>query len=276
MTKIITEEPSFNGVGAGQTATINMTIGPTYDKLVLVVGTGAIGGPNLANVIAMIEEIRIKVNAKVQRRMTAAELIAINAYHGKAFRDGHLCIYLAQPWSRTAQGEDVLGWGTNDIETFQIEVDIAAGAVGPTLGMISHKRPISRPLGSIVKWRKQNIPVTHTGNVVVSTLDKSNNYYAMHCKSEDFSSVRVLVDNQEIWNVKKEFLEDHYDDYDFTPQAGYTHLDFAATRRTAEGMLVLNYEIDGKAYQVHDFRTEFNMNAANGFDLITEVVGPRD
>ena len=120
---------SFNAVGAGQTATLNLPPDGIYHKLMLHYAEGGTAA-DAATVTAAIDEARLIVNGKVQRRFTGEDLLAINAYHGKAYTDGYLPIFFSEPWRRTVQGEDALAWGMGDVETFQLEVDIAAGRVG--------------------------------------------------------------------------------------------------------------------------------------------------
>ena len=271
-TPIIERSRSFNAVAAGQTATIDLPTTRIYRGLRLLYGTGTAGGPTRANMEAEVTEIRIKVNGKVQRRFSAAQLFAINAYHGKAVEDGILPIFFAEPWRRTVQGEDGLAWGMADVDTFQVEVDIAAGATNPTLDADAITLEGNLAMGPITKWRQFVVPVSAVGIVNVSTLPKTDAYFTIHCVSANITSVKVLVDRKEIVNAGAAVLQSLADDQGFAWQTGYFHLDFSNSRRVTN---VLQMTVPG-AGRVSDYQIDFDMAVAANFTMLTEVVGLRD
>lgn len=102
-TRIVERARNFNAVAAGQTATLNLPATRIYHGVRLVYTTVTAGGATQANMEAELTEIRIKVNGKVQRRLSAAHIFALNAYRGKAFETGLLPIFFSEPWRRTVQ-----------------------------------------------------------------------------------------------------------------------------------------------------------------------------
>lgn len=262
---------SFNAVGAGQTATLNLPPDGIYHKLMLHYaesGTAA----NSATVIAALDELRLIVNGKVQRRMTGEDLLAINAYHGKGYTAGQLPIFFSEPWRRTVQGEDALAWGMGDVETFQLEVDIASGRTGPTLAATSVKDIAVANMGPIVKWRKYTVPVSAVGTVNIDDFDRRDTQYAFHCKSTDIDHVRVELDREIIIDTDVATLEDTGDDQGFSWQSGWTHIDFNDTRRVGDGLPM----IDAAGQRKRDFLVNFDMSAATTFSVVSETLGLRD
>lgn len=272
MTKQPISMPSFNAVGAGQTATIDLPADGTYHALKITYGTATAGGATQVNMEAEITEVRIKVNNKVQRRFSAEELFDLNLRRGKAFVAGFLNIYFAEPWRRTVQGEDALAWGMADVDSFQIEIDIAAGAASPTLTGKRVWTPDTRPMGAIVKWRKQTVPVSATGIVNVTTLSKNDAFYALHAHSAVCDDVEVKIDLSERWKLTLAEAQDLDDDYGLAPVTGWFHVPFEFTNRAGDALLMRR--ADGS--MVKDFQVDFNMNTATTFTLITETLGLRD
>jgi hypothetical protein len=268
----IYKDRSFNSVAAGSTATVEMPTLGIYQELLLTYGTGTSGGANQTNMEAEINEIRLVVNGVVQRRMSAAELFAINQYHGQAVVTGQLPIFLAEPWRRTAQGEDALGWGMADVGSFVVEVDIDSGASSPTLEISSERVPGSVNMGPIVKWRRHTITIGATGENVISTLPKSDNYLAMHCASANIDDVRVSLDGANVYEGTAAQLEHYAEKYGKTWQSSYFHIDASRDNRVSSVLAMKRPDGSG----VRDFEVMFNMGSASSFSLIAETVGYRD
>ncbi len=272
MSRRLVSLPSFASVAAGATATIDLPTVGLYHHLRLTYGTGTVGGANQTNMEAEITEIRVKVNGVVQRTMSAAQLFAINAYHGRAFQTGILPIFFAEGWRRSAQGEDSLAWGMKDVATFQVEVDIAGTATNPTLTALAQRTKADVNMGPIVKWRRFRVPVSAVGVVNVSTLPKRDAYYALHAVSADVLDVEVKVDQEQFFKATLAEANALYTDEGFVPQTGYFHIDFASTARVADALPMR----DALGNKVSDLQVDYNMNAATSFDLVTETLGLRD
>lgn len=275
MTRRQIELSDFNSIGAGQKATLSLPVGAlAYHQLRLNYGTTTVGGPTRANMEAEIESVRINLDGVTQREFTAAELFKINAYHGHAVRDGSLPIFFSEPWRRTVQGEDVLAWRVGDISTFQVEVEIAAGASAPTLDAraIYDDIPVKgSAMGPVVKWRRFNINNSATGIRNFTDFPKQNPYYAIHCFTGNINDVRVETDQRVWWDMKEAQMIDFLIDQGFTPQTDMYHIDFAPTARVAD---VLPTLVGGR--EIGTFKVDFDMGAASGFNVVTETLGPRD
>lgn len=262
---------SFNAVGAGQTATLDLPVTQLYRMLQLNYTRAGVAATE-AQMKSDIAEVRLKLNGKVQRVFSATELFSINSFNGHSVVAGRLPIFFAEPTRRTAQGEDAGAWGTADVDTFQVEVDIDGAAISPGITANVLIDPMNRQMGPIVKWRRQNIPVTATGIATTTTLDKNNAYYRIHAFSTDINAVEVLVDQNRVLEGSAEELSAHYAANGLTVPAAETVLAFDVDQRVSSA-LAMAYS---NGQKVSEFRVEWDMGAATSFNIISELLGVRD
>jgi len=180
--------PTFNNPVAGQTATINLTLGQKIHTIWLAIGDGV--GLTFDTVV---NEIRLLVNGKVQRRMLASELNAINSLNGTiyaaqtsgtlanpAYRT-YLPIFLAEPWRKTNQEAAALAWNLAGptVASASLEVDIAAGMVAPVISGWYEWSPPDGGLGAITKWIRQTFGASGTEQDF-NSLTRGDFYHAIH------------------------------------------------------------------------------------------------
>ena len=264
---------SFNAVGAGQTATVPLSTNLRYHQIYIQYKTNA----SQATIETDIEEIRIKVDGKVQRRFSAVELNKINAFNGYAFETGMLPIFFSEPWRRSPEGEDALAWGTANVGTFDIEIDIASGATAPKLTGFAVVDDVEAPMVDIVKWYKRTIPVSATGIHTESNLPKNVDevYQRLHCfetAASDISGVDITLESLEAYNLTDRQNSALLKNRGFNPQADVFHVVFDHTQRVSDGYPMMK----GDGRQVREFRLDFDMDQAQPFTLLTEVRGTPD
>lgn len=263
--------PSFNAVGAGQTATVNLPTNRRYHKLFI----NYKGNANKATMEADIEEIRILVDGNVQRRFSAADLFKVNALNGIGVTPGFLPIYFSEPWRRNAIGEDALAWGMYDRGTFQIEIDIASGATSPTLSGAYVYDNVAQPLMNIMKWRKQSVGVTSTGLLTHSTLSKTDIYHRIHCfetAAGDIADVSIELDGLNVYDFTDAENTILLADAGLVTQSDAFHIVFDETQRVDDGLKM--FYPDGS--KISDFIIDFNMSVANDFTMLIETRGNPD
>jgi len=139
MPKLTKQLPSFSGVGAGQTATVRLPIGFTFEKVLLNYAF-----TNLGNILTQITGIRLVANGKpIMTISGAARLDSMNQFDGRNAASqagsGILAIDFARYGMRTRMGEEFTRLGTGaqkdpkPITTLVLEVDIAGTATGASL-----------------------------------------------------------------------------------------------------------------------------------------------
>lgn len=266
--------PSFNAVGAGQTATLNIPTGPRYHKINIYYKDTA----SQNDIESDIEEIQIKVNGRVQRTFKPSQLFKMLSMNGVSFRAGLIPIYFSEPWRRNVSGEDILAWGTaGGVSTFQIDVKLAAGASAPKLHAISVTDNVLANLRDIIKYRTQVVPVTQTGLVNVHNLSRRTDeiYQRIHCFEEtagDISSIEVKLDNSILREVTAKENKDVLSDRGIVLPSGVFSLFFDGTQRLEDGLPMVYNDSVGQR-NVQDFQLNFQLANANTFTILQEVRG---
>ena len=235
--------PTLSGVAAGFTATADIPIGPRYHQIWLRIADGARHAFD-----SIVGEIRIKVNGKTQRVHTAAELNALNKLMGPQYSETHVAgtpdgvaytllpIFFGEPWRKRIEVGAGLAWATGAWSTFQLELDILAGASSPSVsgwaevdssvvtgaGNTAQGTPSDREL---VKVFKTNLAVNGTSQDVV-TLPRRDRYTQISLIDPNISGVRVQVEGITVRELSKEQIDAMLIARDMVPVAGRTDLVF--------------------------------------------------
>lgn len=270
---------AFNGVAAGGTAFLELPTDANlkYDGLTLYWGSGK----TIANTISDIEEIRVMINGKPKRRMSALDLYIINKQHGIDPQGGVLPIVFAEKDRRTEQSKDALAWCMGDVQTFRVEVDIASGATGASLACIRHYERLATPaaLGAIVQVSKRQIGVTSTGVRNVHDFEKGPAYLRAHLietTAGDISKVEVYAGEEKRFDMTRAQADDVIGDEGFATdltgiQAGLSAfpLFFDTNKRLSSA---LPTKINGKL--LASFRVDMTMAVAADVTALIETIGP--
>jgi len=209
--KRITPLPAFSGVAAGVTATADIPVGPRYHVIWLDIASADRKGAT-----DIVDEIRLKVNGKVERVCKLDELLALNALMGDEYKETALPgspdgtertfvpIYLAEPWRKQVAAQDGLAWSTGNLSTFQLELDVKAGVSSPSLAgwvevdnsVVKAKdgNDVQAPMGMIVKWYRTMIPVNGTTQDI-TTFPRRDYYQQISFFDAKISRVEVKVEN---------------------------------------------------------------------------------
>ncbi|PIE10513.1 MAG: hypothetical protein CSA72_08380 [Rhodobacterales bacterium] len=245
--------PTPQGIGAGQTATVNLPLGPTYHRLYIRMadGTGDVAAGSWGDNIG---EIRLMVNGDVRIEIDAADLEAMNKFYGQEADAGVLPLFLSQPWARTIPGEDNTAYGTAaNMATFTLEMDLKPGI---TIGELSVYAIQSEPkaFGPHLRIQRFSDQMAMIGTKEISDLPRgAYNMLGLHITTDKIDGVEVLADNRQVSETDKVARQAHLRLADRLPQAGFTHLDFIPENRLGEALpMALN-----------DFRVKLDVTAVN-------------
>lgn len=229
MVKRIVPLPNVTGsaiaastIFAAHTVTVDLPVGPRY-HVIWIAGNAGTG----LKADALIGEIRVKINGKVQRVFTLLELLKLNTLNndagGTMYYAGtlgqtnagafNIPIWFAEPWRKSLASQDALAWGTGDVTSFQIEFDIKAYAAGVTLVVPltlraeidnsevlvgGSRRP--QPLGLITKWQRFNYLFTVAGGWSDSFALQNANFaiQSIHINDTSISEFEIIADNSMI------------------------------------------------------------------------------
>lgn len=193
--------PSFNGVAANSTATLDMPIGLSYHGLLLTRG-GTFGHD-------LMTDIRLKANGRELMAMSGAQLDDINVFNGLAAATAALSyIDFERLGLKTRQGVELTSIGTGmpfnnnasdpaynplPITNLQLEIDIGA-ATGPTLSAIAIQSG-PRPSGVLLKRRKFTYSIGGAGTFEISDLPRGDNIDKIWIFSSVVTEVQLERDN---------------------------------------------------------------------------------
>lgn len=268
MTQQLNKMPSFNTVVAGTTAVVNLPVGLTYHSLELYYSAGAAVLANAATLAADIDEIRVTVDGEVKQKFSAAQLQMINGYYNHVSHfDGVLPIQFSRPWMRVAQMEDNYAYGTSDVQTMTLEVDINAAAVTPALSIYAWQSQPS-PLG--LHCEVKRFPQSYAGaggEFEIPDLPRNPRYgvFANHIDSAVITSVVVEANQRKLIEGPLNLLKSKVarSGKGRVWQAGWNHFEHAILNRES-GILPMALE---------DYRLKLTLSGADAsFDVIQERV----
>jgi len=259
--------PTPQGVGAGQTATVKIPLGPTYNAFYLELRSGAGATPlSTANIDAGISEIRLIVDGDVKIQGSAAYFRRRALFYGVPAVTGCLPIMLSSPWARTRAGEDSTSYGTagGTVATFTLEVDFTATLVTPTMQVFSRQSD-PKPFGTHLRIQRYADNFGFIAEHEIAGIPALGPYrlLGMDIDSDTVGNVEVLSNNVRQYISTPMIREQQLLISARVPQAGYTHLDFAGEQRMDETMPLA----------LSDFRVKVDFTTApNAFSIYVATI----
>jgi len=303
---------------AAHTITIDIPVGPRYHQIAIRAHPGS--GKKLIHVDStrdgLLGEMRLKVNGKVQRVFTAAELNSLNVLNGANYAckggltddtEAELTIYFAEPWRENVETEDGLAWATGDVDTFQLEIDIKeytsgtyTGLTKPTCKAVVDNtfvkvgdKMVDAPMGAIVKVFSFQAPSASGWNDYMQ-LPKRDLYQSIHLVDyANHVEFEVKVDNNIIRQDTKAGNEAKLASHGMlqNPTKTATPLMLAAdlpnsTDTTSRGMIDIVFDHDDRVSsslpmnfhgrRVGDFNLRFSTTTSGTVKIITQTLGPAE
>lgn len=218
--------PAASTVTAGQTSVFNLPIGRTYHGLAIEYGGAT---------LAQLNAVRLKLDGEVIMNLgSASELDARNQFDKRAAASGVLYINLERSELMTIGNRmaTVIGTGFVDKKgkgnvsrqpsTLQLEIDIAAAAVSPTLQVTAQQSEPS-PVGIVRTLREFNYSAP-TGTFEIADLPKSGSQNAQIARvwfaSSNTTHVELKKNNRTIFQRSKGLNDVLQADGKRVPQTG--------------------------------------------------------
>ncbi|AUR82054.1 double jelly roll capsid protein [Vibrio phage 1.020.O._10N.222.48.A2] len=188
--------PNFNGVGAGQTATLDVPIGSTYHQVAF----------EIAGVTpAQLTNFKVLLNGIPHIELPSVEILnTLNKFDGRLNSAGVFVLDFERFGLLTRQARELTAIGTgmgdadpNQVRTFQIQMDIDAAATSPSIKATATTSPASMS-GLVRKIRLFNRNPTGAGLFEVSDLPKGdmiNKVFFHAAASSDIDALSVEIDN---------------------------------------------------------------------------------
>jgi hypothetical protein len=276
----------INGVAAGATATINLPVGPRrYHQLMLGYKTATTGGATEANIAAEIKEIRMNIDGVTQRRFTPAELFNMNRIKGKTPTvsastaiPGYLTIFLTEPERWVNAEREATCWGMNGVGSFQIEIDIDEDADSPVLSGFALIDDVLAVPAGIVKWKKEIIQVTATGEISYQLdTNRGDSYQSLTFIEDtagDIDAIELKWDGVQLYKDDENFAPELLNTSDFTKVSKYRHVPLSWN--SLPNLVPTIKDTKSGRMKVGEFLATLTMGAAHNVTLIREVVGVPD
>ena len=204
--KLTRRMPSWEGVVAGQTATLRLPIGLTFEQL-WTEFTGV--------TLAQMDEIRVVANGQtIQQWDSGTVLDQFNQYEGRSAASGILCLDFNRFGMRTQEQEEFTALGTgrpddpSPITTLQVEIDINAGAAASTMASRA-VQSIPRALGLFKKVRKFTYSPTGALDFEIADLPKGDviNQISFVPSANDITRLRVERDTFVVFDREDQLNE---------------------------------------------------------------------
>jgi len=272
----------INGVSAGGTATIDLPTDVRYHEIHFEYNTATAGGPVETTIEAELSEFRLNIDGVTQRAVSSAQQFDINRTKGISptvgATNGYMSFYLSEPQRQTQTAREATAWGMKDVGRFQIEVDIAVGAISPVLSGWAIIDDIQEAPNGIVKMKKEIIQVAALGELIYKLdTDKGDSYqglYFFEGVAGDINRMKLEWDGVKMQDIDENVYTALMNSSDFSEVAGtkYLTLDDNNPGDALPSVKLVN----GKAQKVREFLATLTMGGANNVTLIREMVGSPD
>lgn len=267
MARKIIKLPSMSRVVPGSKAVLELPIGPTYRRVYFVATAAA--GLDIADFGRMDVLIDGKV---VQTYKDATRLKALNDYYGRGADTftatrAEFAVHFERAELVDLVYRRAPGIGTADVQTFNIELDIPAGAPAD-IAMVAYAEidPTPQKLGVFFKVREYSFSSAVAGSVEVDKLPKGAWYSVLHLFKSDVSEVEVEANQAKAIFATKGILERTQKEASpikRVPQtAAATHIDFIT-----DGDLSQSLRTD----LLNDFRIRAKLDTAGAMDIVAET-----
>lgn len=237
-TSILKKLAPVEGVSPGEKATLDLTIGPRYQNIILE-GTVKPASGGTATLAMIMGLINVTINGKSQRQFTGTELSQLNPLNGVEFNVEvynvttpgtpigvddtaryRVTILLGEPFRKSYAADKVMSWptiwpGNVSLGTFQVEIEVPE-VTGATLhdikayaeydGELGQLDSAGSPILNISKWWRNTIIYTATGERFITTLPKRDRYQSLHFftqSGDPISHIKIRRDGQDIIDVDK-------------------------------------------------------------------------
>lgn len=254
MAQLIKKMPSLSNVASGQTCTLQLPIGLTYDCVQLV--------HNAAN-LAHASNVRVIVDGKdIMTFKDFAEIKLLNDYYGRLEQTGITTIWFTHPEMSDLTNRRAPALGTSDVSTLVIQFDINASWASPSVTAYALQSPPDVS-GLITKIKAYNATFGASGKVDIDNIVKAGRIKAMHLFKSDITACDVEVNGRLIHESVSALNQAVQKQYGRTPQTGMYTIDFAN-----EGEILAALITDG----IFDFRVRPTIGTSGAVRILVEYL----
>lgn len=276
----------IESVIAGGTAIIQASTSVRYHGIGLEYDTDTAGGATEVNMEAEIKEVRCLLEEVTQRKASASQIFDINRTKGiapivgDATKPGYIPLFFSEPQRNTKALRESTAWGMGGVGDFQIEIDIVDNGQVPKLKAFAIVDDIIEAPAGIVKWKRNNITISETGEVpyYVNTTSGDSIQSLMFFEKNigDIADILLEWDGVKIEQFtasqRNAYFNSFGDNAEIVEKLQHVLLD----HNNPADALRTTTDINGTVRNIEEVLVTLNMAAANNVTLIREVIGVPD
>lgn len=255
--------PSLSRVVAGSKATLECPVGHTYKNIVFSASGTALD-------VTDVERIDVLIDGKViQTYNNLQRLFDINGYYNRGTDTAaEFMLHFFRAEMIDAIYRRTSGIGTADVQTFHIELTLAAAAPAD-IAITAHAEvdPMPQPLGVFFKLREYPFSSAVAGTVEIDKLPRGAFYGAIHLFKADISAVEIEADQVKIYDATKtvgeRFQKESSPVKRVPVTASATHIDWLTEGDLAQAI---------KTDLLSDFRVKMTLDTLGSVDIVTETL----
>jgi hypothetical protein len=267
--------PSFQGVGAGQVATLELPIGLTYHALLFELGG--------TFTTSLIDKISFDFNGRPVWELTGDELDDVNTYvNGAPYNGTDRQIYLSfdRIGQRLKEMSEMTAIGTGmpydgdpksatynptPLVSIVCKIEINAAAVNPTIEAYAIQSG-PRSLGAFIKRRKYYRTISGAGRLEVSDLPKGDPIDKIWIYAPGGNLDKVTLDRDNYRAFERTVTQNDFVQTYHARRTPVTNLYVIDPAETGNGMDMINSA-------VYDFRLGLETSGAENFTIIVDYLG---
>lgn len=251
--------PSISNVVAGATATANLPVGRTYERLTF--------DTNMAP--AEMTNIKVIVDGKtIQEYADGAALKKVNAYYGHADGDGYLTLMFTRPEMSNLPQRRHTALGTQNVQTLQITFDIDSGVTNP-VATLTAVQSEPAPMGDVIKVKRFPKSSSVAGQIEIDSIVKGPAIRAIHVLDNDGSNntkpskMEIEMNSVKVYEAKSGMAEEIQKQHKRVPQALMSHVEFTLEGDFGQALITAGAQ---------DLRIRPTLPQAGSIDIIVEYI----
>ncbi len=262
--------PSISDVAPGNTVTINLPVGKTYDKVKL-----EYSGVTLEQ----LTDIRLELDGRmVSEWADGTRIEDVDDYYKRPKTGGVLNFnFLRSEMDKLGEAR-FFGLGTKGVKTAVIKLRIASDAAGPVVLTAFAEKSASTEPGWLTKTRRQFFSQATSGEFQVDNiiLPPGSTIAAIHLRKEadDITDVESRIDGVSWQRLKRAMNESIQTEWGRAPQPKYYTLDYFLQGETTQALQIPSLEqvAQNQALKINDFRLIGHCDTAGQIEIIIEYL----
>ncbi len=274
--RLISPLNSFNGVAAGQTATVKLAGQRRIHGLFLQ--TNATDATQLDR---FVREIRLKLGSRTLYQLTVPQMLALFAYYGIPIGAGALEFHFSRAQSRTPTGEEFTAFNTVGLDDITIEVEFRTNAefnalasvttgFTPTLTGFVEYDYVNDGNRAFLEVLPRSIANSGAGEIDFDTLEREGAYKAVHIFSNLVTRARVYRDSVEVRDATLAQVNQMNRRYGNVAQTNHFPVDFGYTDQSQDILEMTRDNGAGGKVKVSTFNLKLTTTGAGTLPAVIE------